>query len=38
MCGGAKKGDNGYFIESTVFADVKDNMKIAIEEVCSLNS
>ena len=34
QCGGSKKGDKGYFIESTVFSDVKDEMRIAKEEVC----
>lgn len=34
MCvGGSRKGDKGYFIEPTVFADVKDHMRIAEEEV-----
>ncbi len=32
-CGGKRKGDRGYFIESTVFSDVKDDMTIATEEV-----
>ena len=32
-CGGERVGDRGYFIEPTVFADVKDNMKIAQEEI-----
>jgi len=31
--GGVKKGDKGYFIESTVFSDVTDNMRIAREEI-----
>jgi aldehyde dehydrogenase (NAD+) len=31
--GGSRVGDKGYFIEPTVFADVKDNMKIAQEEI-----
>ena len=33
MCGGARAGDRGYFIEPTVFANVKDDMKIAREEI-----
>jgi len=33
MCGGARAGDKGYFIQPTVFADVKDNMRIAREEI-----
>jgi len=33
LCGGTRVGDRGYFIEPTVFADVKDNMKIAQEEI-----
>jgi aldehyde dehydrogenase (NAD+) len=31
--GGKRVGDKGYFIEPTVFADVKDDMKIAQEEI-----
>jgi aldehyde dehydrogenase (NAD+) len=31
--GGGRVGDEGYFIQPTVFADVKDNMKIAEEEI-----
>lgn len=33
VAGGARHGTVGYFIEPTVFADVKDDMKIAREEV-----
>ncbi|HZU24221.1 MAG TPA: aldehyde dehydrogenase family protein [Bryobacteraceae bacterium] len=33
MCGGDRVGDRGYFIAPTVFADVKDDMKIAEEEI-----
>jgi len=33
LCGGGRSGDRGYFIQPTVFADVKDNMKIAQEEI-----
>lgn len=32
-CGGKRIGTTGYFIEPTVFADVKDNMRIAREEI-----
>jgi acyl-CoA reductase-like NAD-dependent aldehyde dehydrogenase len=32
-CGGARKFDKGYFIEPTVFTDVKDSMKISREEI-----
>ena len=32
-CGGKRVGDRGYFIEPTVFTDVKDEMKIAQEEI-----
>jgi aldehyde dehydrogenase (NAD+) len=31
--GGGRVGDKGYFIEPTVFTDVKDDMKIAQEEI-----
>lgn len=32
-CGGGRVGNKGFFIEPTVFADVKDDMKIAREEI-----
>ncbi|XP_058947020.2 aldehyde dehydrogenase 1A1 [Pocillopora verrucosa] len=32
-CGGARHGDKGYFIQPTVFSDVKDHMRIAKEEI-----
>jgi len=31
--GGARHGDKGFFVQPTVFADVKDDMKIAREEI-----
>jgi aldehyde dehydrogenase (NAD+) len=33
LTGGKRVGDKGYFIEPTVFANVKDEMKIAREEI-----
>jgi len=33
VCGGDRVGDKGYFIAPTVFADVKDEMTIAQEEI-----
>jgi len=33
LTGGKRVGDKGFFIESTVFGDVKDSMKIAKEEI-----
>src|SRR5690348_3000231 len=33
LCGGNRVGNKGYFIEPTVFGDVKDDMKIAQEEI-----
>ena len=33
LTGGKRVGDTGYFIEPTVFANVKDEMKIAREEI-----
>lgn len=33
VAGGSRHGDKGYFVQPTVFADVKDNMTIAKEEV-----
>ena len=32
--GGAQLGDKGYYFQPTVFSDVKDDMRIANEEVC----
>ena len=32
-CGGKRVGDTGFFIEPTVFSDVKDDMRIAKEEI-----
>jgi aldehyde dehydrogenase (NAD+) len=31
--GGHRAGDKGYYVEPTVFSDVKDSMKIAREEI-----
>ncbi|WP_088239826.1 aldehyde dehydrogenase family protein [Calothrix rhizosoleniae] len=33
LCGGHSLGDRGFFIQPTVFTDVKDHMKIAQEEI-----
>ena len=33
VCGGNRLGDKGYYIEPTVFANVRDEMKIAREEI-----
>jgi aldehyde dehydrogenase (NAD+) len=33
LTGGKRVGDRGYFIEPTVFADVRDDMKIARDEI-----
>ncbi|WP_156172394.1 aldehyde dehydrogenase family protein [Salinicoccus sediminis] len=33
LTGGARKGDKGYFVEPTIFADVEDDMTIAREEI-----
>jgi len=33
MCGGDRSGDRGYFIQPTVFADVRDEMTIAQDEI-----
>jgi aldehyde dehydrogenase (NAD+) len=33
LCGGGRVGDRGYFIEPTVFAGVRDEMKVAREEI-----
>lgn len=38
IAGGKRQGNVGFFIEPTVFADVKDDMKIAREEVSSLKT
>lgn len=33
ITGGARKGDKGFFIEPTIFADVEDDMTISREEI-----
>lgn len=33
VAGGARQGNVGFFVQPTVFADVKEDMKIAKEEV-----
>jgi aldehyde dehydrogenase (NAD+) len=33
LCGGERVGDRGYFVAPTVFTDVRDEMKIAQEEI-----
>lgn len=33
MTGGERVGSRGYFLKPTIFVDVKDDMKIAKEEV-----
>ncbi|GMH39762.1 hypothetical protein BSKO_07660 [Bryopsis sp. KO-2023] len=33
MCGGGKAAEKGYYVQPTVFADVKDEMRIAQEEI-----
>ncbi|QSJ14909.1 aldehyde dehydrogenase family protein [Nostoc sp. UHCC 0702] len=33
LCGGSRVGDRGFFIAPTVFADVRDEMQIAQEEI-----
>lgn len=33
VTGGSRVGDKGYFVQPTVFANVKDDMTIAKEEV-----
>ncbi len=35
-CGGCRKGDKGYFVESTVFSDVTEDMRICKEEVLAI--
>jgi acyl-CoA reductase-like NAD-dependent aldehyde dehydrogenase len=32
-CGGKAKSGKGYYVEPTVFTDVKDSMKISREEI-----
>ena len=34
--GGKRVGDKGYFVQPTVFSGVKDDMRIAKEEVSSM--
>jgi aldehyde dehydrogenase (NAD+) len=33
LVGGKREGEKGFFVQPTVFADVKDNHRIAREEV-----
>ncbi|XP_078482782.1 aldehyde dehydrogenase, mitochondrial [Ciona intestinalis] len=33
LCGGERHGDKGYYIQPTVFGNVKDHMRIATEEI-----
>ena len=33
VTGGERHGDKGFYIKPTIFADVKDDMKIAVEEI-----
>ncbi|PSN34860.1 Aldehyde dehydrogenase, partial [Blattella germanica] len=33
VAGGSRHGDKGYYVQPTVFADVKDNMTIATDEI-----
>jgi aldehyde dehydrogenase (NAD+) len=33
LCGGGRFGTKGYFVEPTVFGDVKDEYEIAREEI-----
>jgi aldehyde dehydrogenase (NAD+) len=33
LCGGGRVGHRGFFVEPTIFADVRDEMKIAQEEI-----
>ncbi|MGH9524442.1 MAG: aldehyde dehydrogenase family protein [Terriglobales bacterium] len=33
ICGGARKGDKGYFVEPTVLVDTNENMKVVREEI-----
>jgi aldehyde dehydrogenase (NAD+) len=33
LCGGGRHGNKGYFVEPTIFTGVKDEMKIAQEEI-----
>ena len=38
MCGGSRIGDEGYFVENTIFTEVTDDMRILKEEVQCLIS
>ncbi len=33
QCGGQRHGDKGFFVQTTVFSDVTEDMRIAKEEV-----
>ncbi|CAF1479846.1 unnamed protein product [Adineta ricciae] len=36
--GGERAGDKGHFIQSMIFPDVKDDMKVARKEICLILS
>ena len=36
MCGGGRWGNKGFFVQTTVFSNVTDEMRIAKEEVMVL--
>lgn len=36
VAGGSRHGDEGYFVQPTVFSDVQDDMTIAKEEVSNI--
>ena len=35
LTGGQREGDKGFFVQPTIFCDVKDDQRIAREEVIS---
>ena len=38
LTGGQRQGDKGFFVQPTVFCDVKDDQRIAREEVMNCSS
>jgi acyl-CoA reductase-like NAD-dependent aldehyde dehydrogenase len=37
LLGGSRHGNEGFYVQPTVFGDVKDNMRICVEGIFSIN-
>lgn len=38
LTGGSRHGNEGFFVQPTVFGDVKDDMRICVEGISFINS